>query len=99
MAHPLTFNFKDSQGKKIFTIHEISNGVNYVLQISVDVTDDYFQITGQSNSSGESWTASTFNTTESEVGMIEVLDNNNVPVCQLMRTDEEDIILNLEPPV
>lgn len=96
MAHPLTFNFKDAQGKKIFTIREVSNGVNYLLQISVDLSEDYFQVTDESNSGGNAWTDSTFNTTESEVGMVEVLDTNNVPVCQLMRTDEEDIILNIE---
>jgi hypothetical protein len=99
MQHPLTYNFKDSDGKNIFTIQEVADGGNYLLQISVDLTDDYFQITEQSNSPNETWTASTFNTTNSEVAMVEVLDAGNVPVCQLLRTDEEDIILNIEPPV
>ena len=99
MAHPLTFNFKDSEGKNIFTIQEVADGFNYLLQISVDLTDDYFQVTDQSNSPNETWTASTFNTTDSEVAIVEVINANNVPVCQLLRTDVEDIILNIEPPV
>ncbi len=99
MAHPLTYEFKDSGGNNIFTIQEVANGSNYTLQISVTLANDYFQITEQPKGDEEAWTASTFNTTDPEVYMVEVTDANNVPVCQLLRTEEEDIFLNLEPPV
>ncbi len=99
MAHPLTFAFKDSGKNNIFTIQEVADGNNYKLQISVDLTNDYFQITEEENSVSGGWTVSTFNTTAAIVYEVEVTDANNIPVCQLLRTEEEDIFLNLEPSV
>jgi hypothetical protein len=99
MAHPLTFIFKDSDKNNIFTISEVADGSNYSLQISVDLSNDYFQITEADKSVSEGWTASAFNTTDAVVYEIEVTDANNVPVCQLVRTNDENIYLNLEPAV
>jgi len=99
MAHPLTFAFKDSAKNNIFTFQEIADGNNYKLQISVDMTNDYFQVTEEDKAVSNGWTASTFNTTNPTVYEVEVTDANNIPVCQLIRTNEEDIFLNLEPSV
>jgi hypothetical protein len=98
MAHPLTYEFKDSESSNIFTIKEVAAGSNYSLQISVDLSGDYFQITQSSKSDGN-WSVSTFNTTNTEVYAVEVVDANNIPVCRLLRANEEDIYLNLEPAV
>jgi hypothetical protein len=100
MAHPLTYEFKDSESGNIFTIKEVAaaGGSNYSLQISVDLASDYFQITQSSKTDGN-WTVSAFNTTNAEVYAVEVVDANNVPVCRLLRANEEDIYLNLEPAV
>lgn len=95
MAHPLTYFFKDSNKNNIFTIKEVLDGSDYSLQITVDLPNEYFQIT-DGGKSGE-WTVSTFSTTNSMVGIVEVKDANNIPVCQLIRANEEDIFLNLEP--
>ena len=103
MAHPLTYAFNDSDGNNIFTVREVVNAKGYSIQISVNSTNDYFTITTQSEASGESatsaemWTVSTFNTVGSMVYAVEVKDTNNVPVCRLLRANEEDIYLNLEP--
>jgi hypothetical protein len=100
MAHPLTYEFKDSEDNNIFTIKEVAGtGSNYSLQISVDLTGDYFQITEASKSDAENWTGSAFNTTNTEVYAVEVLDAGNIPVCRLLRTSEADIYLNLEPAI
>ena len=97
MVHPLTYEFKDSDNSNIFTISETAGNGNYSLQISVDLPDDYFQITEASKSATEAWTISTFNTMNTEVYAVEVIDANNIPVCRLLRANEEDIYLNLEP--
>jgi hypothetical protein len=100
MAHPLTYEFKDSDNKNIFTIREVAGGEsNYTLQVAVDLPDDYFQITETSKSEAGNWTVSTFNTTDAEVYAVEVVDANKIPVCRLLRTNEADIYLNLEPAV
>ncbi len=99
MAHPLTYAFKDSAKNNIFTIQEIADGNNYSLQITVDLTNEYFQITQEEKSVSGGWTVSTFSTTNAIVAEVEVTDANNIPVCQLLRTEEEDIFLNLEPSV
>lgn len=99
MAHPLTYAFKDSAKNNIFTIQEVADGSNYSLQISVDLTDAYFQVTEEDKSVSNGWTVSTFNTMNAIVAEVEVTDANNIPVCQLLRTEEEDIFLNLEPSV
>ena len=99
MAHPLTYAFKDSNKNNIFTIQEIADGNNYKLQITVDSSGDYFQITDSDKSVSGGWTVSTFNTTNPIVGIVEVTDANNIPVCQLLRTNGEDIFLDLEPSV
>jgi hypothetical protein len=99
MAHPLTYAFKDSNKNNIFTMQEVADGNNYSLQITVDSSGDYFQITDPEKSISEGWTVSTFNKTSAIVGMVEVTDANNIPVCQIIRANEEDIFLNLEPPV
>ncbi|MEP6901002.1 MAG: hypothetical protein ABJA66_04585 [Actinomycetota bacterium] len=96
MAHPLTYAFKDAKGANIFTITEVAGGGNYSLQISVDLPDNYFQITDTSESKS-GWTVSLFGTTDAEVYAVEVIDSNNVPVSRLVRMDEADIYLNLEP--
>jgi len=100
MAHPLTYEFKDSESNNIFTIREVAGGGNnYSLQISVDLPDDYFQITQAPKSDEENWTVSAFDTTNTEVYAVEVVDANSIPVCRLLRASEEDIYLNLEPAV
>lgn len=99
MTHPLTYAFKDDKGANIFTITEVADSSNYSLQIGVEFPDGYFEITDTDQSKKGSWTVSRFNTTDTEVYEVEVTDANNVPVCQLLRTNEEDIFLNLEPPV
>ncbi|MBS1794648.1 MAG: hypothetical protein JSS81_12385 [Acidobacteria bacterium] len=97
MAHPLTYEFKDDQGSNIFTIREMAGNDGYYLQISVDSKDDYFQIT--KDSGNEAWTVSLFDTTAAEIYAVEVTDANSVPVCRMLRANEEDIFLNLEPAV
>jgi len=97
MAHPLTYEFKDSDNNNIFTIREVANGSNYSLQIAVDLADDYFHITEGGKSDNETWSGSVFNTVNPEVYAVEVIDATNTPVCRLLRTNEEDIFLNLEP--
>ncbi len=101
MAHPLTFAFKDGKDETIFTIAEVADGGNYVLQISVDVPDDYFQITqaAESESNNNDWSVSIFNPSAAEIFAVDVTDSNNVMVCRLLRTNEADISLNLEPVV
>jgi len=99
MAHPLTYTFKDSNKNNIFTIQEVADSNNYALQITVDLAGEYFQVTDSDKSVSNSWTVSTFSTTNAVVGVVEITDANDVPVCQLLRTNEEDIFLNLEPPV
>lgn len=101
MAHPLTFAFKDGKDANIFTIAEVADSGNYTLQISVDVSDDYFQITqaAESASNNNDWFVSIYNQTGAEVFAVEVTDSNNVLVCRLLRTNEDDISLNLEPAV
>ena len=99
MAHPLTYAFKDSEDNNIFTIQEVGDGSNYSLHIAVAGADNYFQITEQSKASADDWRVSAFNTTDAEVYAVEVIDADNVPVCRLRRTGEDDILLNLEPPV
>ena len=99
MAHPLTYAFKDSAKNNIFTIQEIADGDNYKLQISVDLPNDYFQVTEEDKAVSNGWTVSTFSTTNALVAVVEVIDSHNTPVCQLIRTEEEDIFLNLEPSV
>lgn len=97
MSHPLTYEFKDSDDKNIFTIKEVTNGGGgYSLQISVTTPNDYFQIT-EGAKAVEEWTVSTFDTTNAEVYAVEVIDATETPVCRLLRTNEEDIFLNLEP--
>jgi hypothetical protein len=97
MTHPLTYAFKDSNNNDIFTVQEVVADKGYTLQISVDSTNDYFQVDGSSPIPSEKWTNSTFNTTNTEVYAVEVKDANNVPVCRLLRANGEDIYLNLEP--
>ena len=99
MAHPLTYAFKDSNKNNIFTITEVADGNNYSLQITVDSAGEYFQITDSDKAVSNSWTVSTFSTTNTIVAEVEVTDANNIPVCQMLRTNEEDIFLNLEPSV
>jgi hypothetical protein len=100
MAHPLTFEFKDSEYTNIFTVKEIAgSGTNYLLQISVDLPDDYFQITESPKADDPNWTVSAFDTLNTEVATVVVVDANGVPVCRLPRPSEADIALNLEPPV
>jgi len=96
MSHPLTYEFKDSTDKNIFTIKEVTNGGGgYSLQITVTMPNDYFQIT--ESAKGEKWTVSTFDTPDAEVYAVEVIDAAQTPVCRLLRSNEEDIFLNLEP--
>ena len=99
MAHPLTYEFKDSSNNNIFTVSEVAlnGGSNYSLQISVSLPNDYFQITEAPKSDDPNWTVSTFDTLNTEVYAVEVVDANNVPVCRLLRTEGEDIFLNMEP--
>jgi len=100
MAHPLTYEFKDSDNNNIFTIKEVSgSGTDYSLQIAVDLPDDYFQITQSPKSDSPNWTVSAFDTLNTEVSAVEVIDRNDVPVCRLLRANEEDIYLNLEPAI
>jgi hypothetical protein len=99
MAHPLTYAFKNEKDSTIFTIKEVADGDNYYLQIMVDSSDDYFHITEGNQSSGNDWSVSLFNTADVIVYAVEVTDADNVPVCLLLRTNEEDIFLNLEPSV
>jgi hypothetical protein len=100
MAHPLTYEFKDSDNNNIFTIKEVAGGgSNYSLQILVDAAGDFFQITQSPKSDDPNWTASAFDTTNTEVYAVEVVDANDIPVCRLLRPSEEDIYLNLEPAV
>jgi hypothetical protein len=102
MAHPLTFAFKDGKNANIFTITEAADSGNYTLQISVEPPDDYFQITETAKSESSttsSWSVSLYNSAAAEVFAVEVTDANNVPVCRLLRANEEDIYLNLEPAV
>ena len=95
MTHPLTYEFEDDKGTIIFTIKEVSAGGDYSLQISVAKSGDYFHITKSSEK--DSWSTSLFDTTNAEVAAVEVKDANNVPVCRLLRANEENIYLNLEP--
>jgi hypothetical protein len=97
MAHPLTYAFNDTDGSTIFTVREVAAAKGFMLQITVDSTDDYFQVDSQSVTPPDTWSTSTFNTTDAEVYSIEVADANNVPVCRLLRANGENIYLNLEP--
>ena len=97
MAHPLTYAFTDSSGNNIFTVQEVAVDKGYSIQISVNATNDYFQIDSSSPISTGKWTTSTFNTTNTEVYAVEVKDSTNTPVCRLLRANGEDIYLNLEP--
>ncbi len=97
MAHPLTYAFKNSKDVTIFTIKEVADGDNFYLQINVDASNDYFQITQGNQSSGNDWTGSVFNTVNVIINSVEVTDANDVAVCLLLRANEEDIVLNLEP--
>jgi hypothetical protein len=90
MSHPLTYFFKDHKDNNVFTLSEVANGGNYSLLVSVDKTDNCFEITQPPN-----WTVSIFDTTETEVFAVEVVDSNSVTVCRLLRTNEYDIQLNL----
>ena len=99
MEHPLTYAFKDSAKNNIFTIQEIADGKNYKLQITVDLTGEYFQVTEEDKAVSNGWTVSTFSTTNVMIAEVEVTDAHNTPVCQFIRTDEEDTFLNLEPSV
>ena len=95
MTHPLTYEFQDDKGAIIFTIKEVAAAGDYSLQISVGKSGDYFHITKSSDPG--SWSTSLFNSTDAEVAAVEVKDADNTPVCRLLRANEEDIYLNLEP--
>ena len=97
MAHPLTYTFMDAEKNPIFTVQEIADGGNFKLQITVDAAGDYFEVTQDSKAAPDAWTESTFSSTDAVVYMIEVKDSTNTPVCQLVRSEEEDIFLDLEP--
>lgn len=99
MTHPLTYEFKDSSNNNIFTISEVdvNGGGNYSLHIAVSLPNDYFQITESPKSDDPNWTVSTFDALSAEVYAVEVVDADSIPVCRLLRTGEEDIILNMEP--
>lgn len=99
MAHPLTYAFKDDEDKNIFIITEVADGNNYTLEISVQYPNSYFQITEAASGTGK-WLESDFNSSlDAEVAAVEVTDADNVPVCRISRTDDSEIIMNLEPPV
>ena len=99
MSHPLTYAFKDDQEKNIFIISEVADGNNYTLSIDVQYPNSYFQSEGVTN--GDCWTESIFNSglLEAEVAQIEVTDSSGTPVCQLLRSNDEEITLAVEPPV
>jgi hypothetical protein len=97
MTHPLTYQFKDSEGNKIFTINEVTNSNGYGIQISVDLSEYYFDITEEAGSNGESWSISTLNSSDPLVYSVEVVNAGSIAVCRLLRADGEDIFLNLEP--
>ena len=103
MSHPLTFAFKDSQNKNIFIISEVADSGNYTLSINVQYSNSYFQIAQQSAenvTTEEYWNNSIFTSgMGAEVAKIEVTDSGGTPVCQLLRTNDEEITLSLEPPV
>lgn len=104
MSHPLTFVFKDSQDKNIFIVSEVAAADNnYTLSINVQYSNSYFQITQQSSenvTTEEFWNNSIFTSgMEAEVAKIEVTDSSGNPVCQFLRSDDEEITLSLEPPV
>lgn len=104
MSHPLTYAFKDDQDKNIFIISEVADGNNYKLSISVQYPNSYFQIAQQSSegmTNGNGWTESIFNSgsLDAEVVKIEVTDSTGTPVCQLLRSTDEEITLSVEPPV
>ena len=97
MAHPLTYTFMDAEKNPIFTVQEIADSGNFKLQITVDAAGDYFEVTQESKAVPDAWTESTFSSTDAVVYMVEVKDSTNTPVCQLVRGEEEDIFLDLEP--
>ncbi len=100
MSHPLTFAFKDAKGKAIFTIVETADDKNFSLQFSVDYPDCYFQVSDTSKTASKGfWSDSIFSMSGMNIHIIEVIDSNNIPVCQLLRFDNAEIFLNLEPPV
>jgi len=96
MAHPLTYSFNDSTNKNIFTIQEVIDGSSCYLKVSVDVENQYFQITQESKSGADAWTISSYNTTAPEVYSVVVTDANSLAVCRFVRLNEEDIYLNLK---
>lgn len=103
MSHPLTYAFKDAKNKNIFVISEVAQDKNYTLNIDVQYANSYFQIDQQSSenaSNGSDWTDSVFvSETPVEVAKIEVTDSSGTPVCQFLRSNEEQISLSVEPPV
>lgn len=103
MSHPLTYAFKDNQNKNIFVISEVAGKNNYTLNIDVQYSNSYFQIEQQSSedaAKSDSWSESIFNSgTLVQVAKIEVTDSTGTPVCQLLRSNNEEITLSVEPPV
>jgi hypothetical protein len=102
MSHPLTFTFKDSDNNTIFTVTEVAAaGTNYDLHISVEYSGGFFQVEETSESADSNdWSESVFDPSDAEIHLVEVTDSSHIPVCQLVRTDDEsDFFLNLEPPV
>lgn len=106
MSHPLTYAFKNDQNENIFIIREnkIPTQKNYTLSIEVQYPNSYFQIEQQSfenATNGNNWAESIFNSGLSvmEVTKVEVTDSNGIPVCQLLRSEDEEISLSIEPPV
>jgi len=96
MSHPLRFEFKNDKDANIFTLSEIAATGGYNVRIDVQMPDEYFEIT-QSGNSGETWTASDFDSEAAAIAAVEVVDSNEVPVCRLLCPDGESICLNLEP--
>lgn len=105
MLHPLTFAFKDDQDKNIFIISEVAvANNNFTLSIDVQYSSSYFHITEQSSedtvTTQEFWNDCVFvSGTGVEVAKIEVTDSNGTPVCQFLRSNDEEITLSVEPPV
>lgn len=113
MSHPLTFAFKDDQDKNIFIVSTVAaTNDNYTLSINVEYSNSYFQISQQSSENAateqssenltteELWNNSIFTSgMEAEVAKIEVTDSSGTPVCQFLRSSDEQITLSLEPPV
>lgn len=103
MSHPLTYAFKDDQGDNIFVITEVADNNNsFTLSVDVQYPDSYFKIVPQSSEAaptGNDWTESVFySQSETEVAQIEVIDKHGIPVCQFMRSQDEEITLPVEPP-